>query len=186
MAELIGVILAGGASLRMGSPKHAIEIAPGATMIELVASAISQVCDRLVVAASAPTGLDVPHLPDRRDGRLGPLAGIEAAHAANHGATLCVCACDQPWLTAAVLLKIIQQHAPCVDASVTVFADAKGRPEPLPMIVDGQAAARATALLNSERRALRDLIGEVGGRYVAASPSDLSAIRSVNRPEDLV
>ncbi|MDQ2625946.1 MAG: NTP transferase domain-containing protein, partial [Actinomycetota bacterium] len=79
--RLAGVVLAGGASRRMGRDKATLTVAgrfDGRTLIEHLASVVAQRCDPVFVVAAQ--GQDLPELPARvlRDEvpGLGPLPAV--------------------------------------------------------------------------------------------------------------
>ncbi len=106
----IGVILAGGASRRMGRDKVEVEI-DGDRMVDLVADAVGQVSTRLVVAGRSrpPPGVCAIAVPDPIDGQLGPLAGLTAVMSMSPvGARLVTVAVDQPWVRASTLAALLE------------------------------------------------------------------------------
>jgi molybdopterin-guanine dinucleotide biosynthesis protein A len=101
MLRPIGVILAGGASTRMGTDKSAMEVA-GRPMIEWVASALAPACERVVVAGGSPrAGFEV--IEDPVTDRRGPLSGLVAALEAVTDRRVILVATDQPWLRSATV-----------------------------------------------------------------------------------
>lgn len=103
---MIGVILAGGRSSRMGEDKALVHIA-GTTMLDRVAAAIAPVADEVCVAGrdSAPHG--VTAVPDTGAPHRGPLAGIVAVAASHPDDTLLVVAVDQPWVRTETLQHLV-------------------------------------------------------------------------------
>src|SRR5919204_6700697 len=82
MAETAGIVLAGGRSSRMGTPKAALEW-HGSTLLRRVVGIVGRAVDGPVIVVRAP-GQDLPSLPedveiadDAREGR-GPLQGLQA------------------------------------------------------------------------------------------------------------
>lgn len=105
----IGVILAGGASRRMGRDKADVEI-EGERMVDLVADALGPVAGRLVVAGRTrpPSGVAAIAVPDAIDGQLGPLAGLAAVMSISPaGARLVTVAVDQPWVRTETLTALL-------------------------------------------------------------------------------
>ena len=78
---MIGVVLAGGASRRMGDRDKLLETLGGRTLLANAIERLEPQVDRVVVAG--PSTLEahcsVPVLPDPIEGRAGPLAGLLAA-----------------------------------------------------------------------------------------------------------
>jgi len=105
------LILAGGASRRMGQTKALLPFA-GTTLIEHLANALAPNFDEVLISANDPAAIP----PGLRDGyRLiadlhrdaGPLAGIEAGlHAAEHD-TLFAVACDMLLVTPELGIVIV-------------------------------------------------------------------------------
>jgi len=86
MADAAGIVLAGGRSTRMGSPKAALEW-HGSTLLRRITGIVGRAVDGPVVVVRAP-GQALPALPDgvevvedAREGR-GPLQGLAAGLAA--------------------------------------------------------------------------------------------------------
>jgi molybdopterin-guanine dinucleotide biosynthesis protein A len=99
------VVLAGGASRRMGRDKAALAVA-GETLAARAARLLLGLCPR-VVLADGGRGLlpDLPSLPDAPG--QGPAAGILGAAQAWPGHPLLVLACDLPRVPAALLAALL-------------------------------------------------------------------------------
>jgi molybdopterin-guanine dinucleotide biosynthesis protein A len=99
-----GLILAGGASSRMGRPKALLPFG-GERLIERQVRLLRPLCRELLVVTNDPAAyrfLGLPLVADRAPG-LGPLAGLEAGLAAASQPFALGVACDMPFLTGAVL-----------------------------------------------------------------------------------
>jgi molybdopterin-guanine dinucleotide biosynthesis protein A len=98
--NLVGVVLAGGASRRMGRDKALVGVA-GRPMLDWVVDAIGAVADDIVVS-----GEPRPHwaghlrfIEDQGDRKRGPLAGIATVmDHVDSDALLLVVGVDQPWV----------------------------------------------------------------------------------------
>lgn len=102
---MIGVVLAGGASRRMGRPKHDFLVGER-TMADWVVAALGVACDEVVVAGSSLEGLTaIPDAPGRA--RTGPLAGVLAA-LQWAGRPILAVAVDHPWVRAETLARLIE------------------------------------------------------------------------------
>lgn len=91
---VLGVVLAGGASKRMGRDKALVELG-GRPMVSWVVEALEKVCERVVIAGrgmgwGGRLGLADP------SGIKGPLAGLVAA--LGMGEDLLLLGVDQPWV----------------------------------------------------------------------------------------
>lgn len=201
----LGIILAGGASRRMGLPAGASKAAAllgGRPLLAHVCRAVRPVVDRLVVVA-AP-GQSLPPVPDIddvvRDSRpgAGPLAGIADALRAAPADTdrAFIASCDVPLLRTDIVRLIVGQLAdpdvrwvvPWVGDHPQVLASAL-RPSLLPEIESHLAAGRRDPRGLVER--LRMDAAEPGGvRFVpeadlrTADPQLVSFI-DVDTPNDL-
>lgn len=94
---MIGVILAGGESQRMGHDKAVYAVA-GRPMLEWVHRALTDVCDQVVVAGRSRPVLEIEAIPDPGVAHRGPLAGLVAALHHFPGEDLAVVSVDQPWV----------------------------------------------------------------------------------------
>lgn len=103
---MIGVILAGGRSQRMGSDKAMVEVA-NRPMAEWVAAALSRVCDEVVVAGRRRPLAGLPAIPDPRSSHRGPLAGLVAAWQHYPGHAVALVAVDQPWLRSETVRQLV-------------------------------------------------------------------------------
>ena len=104
MKPLVAV-LTGGSSSRMGADKAQVTVG-GRTMLDRVAGVADSVGDVVLVGGSP--GADPRHIPDLRGGRLGPLAGLEAALAHAAGRDVLLVGVDQPFVRAATLGHLIE------------------------------------------------------------------------------
>jgi molybdopterin-guanine dinucleotide biosynthesis protein A len=137
-----GIVLAGGRSSRMGTPKAALEW-HGSTLLHRTAGIMLRVADGPVVVVRAP-GQELPELPaqvevidDPREG-LGPVQGLAAGLAAAEGRAeiAFVCSTDMPFLHPAFVRRVLRAAEEGADVGLPV---ARGYPQPL-------AAAYRTAL----------------------------------------
>ncbi|HUO46319.1 MAG TPA: NTP transferase domain-containing protein [Acidimicrobiia bacterium] len=96
---MLGVVLAGGASRRMGREKALVEVA-GRPMIGWVTSALETVCDRVEIAGQIGGRRGLADPPGVR----GPLAGLRAGLAL--GQDLLLVAVDQPWVRPETLREL--------------------------------------------------------------------------------
>lgn len=117
MRTVVGVVLAGGRSRRMGSDKASFELS-GRPMVEWVADAM-QAFDRVVMVGRhrGLAGLDA--IPDLQAGARGPLSGLQTALEVFRS-PLVVVAVDQPLVRPETLLRLAEsaeanETAVCID-----------------------------------------------------------------------
>jgi len=152
MSDTAGIVLAGGRSSRMGTPKAALEW-HGSTLLRRTVGILARVADGPVVVVRAP-GQSLPGLPaaigvvdDPREG-LGPVQGLAAGLAAVAGQAeiAFVCSTDLPFLHPAFARRVLRAAADGADVGLPV---ARGYPQPL-------AAAYRTALAPVAERLVRE------------------------------
>lgn len=103
---MLGVVLAGGASARMGRDKATVVVGDR-TMLEHVVSVVESVCDRVVISGRSE-GIG-PHqaVEDDDDGTRGnPLAGIATVAALIPDQPLLAVGVDQPWVRSETLRRL--------------------------------------------------------------------------------
>lgn len=108
MVPVIGAILAGGRSERMGTDKAMVEVA-GRPMVDWVAAALAPNCDQVVLAGRAHGLAGLEGLPDPDERHLGPLSGLVAVLRRFPGAPVFLVAVDQPWLQSATVDRLGEQ-----------------------------------------------------------------------------
>ena len=118
MRDVIGAVLAGGASTRMGADKALIEVG-GRPMATWVADALGQVCSRSIVVGRRRQLGELETVPDLVDGPLGPLSGLVTALDLTKRPVLLV-AVDQPLVRIETLVRLadlgVNGHtAVCID-----------------------------------------------------------------------
>lgn len=185
---VLGVVLAGGASRRMGVDKASMHV-DGVPMLSLVATALSTAGATTVVVAGASAaarevaaacGLEVIEEPAPG---AGPLSGIAAGldHARDRGHDIAVVvACDLPRLDPSVL-KALAAH---VDATADVVCAASSRGiEPL---ISAWNVATAAPVVDDALVAGRLAVRSVFDTLTVATlaVTDDSSLVNINTPED--
>jgi|CXWL01.1.fsa_nt_gi molybdopterin-guanine dinucleotide biosynthesis protein A len=132
--ETVGVVLAGGASRRMGQDKTGLRLR-GQSLVERAAATLGAAVSEVVVAdrgrqllAGYPSMDDAPGSPGDAPTR-GPAAGILGAALARRGRPLLVLACDLPRVTTR-LLDLLLARATATGADLVLPRSAHGL-EPL-------------------------------------------------------
>jgi molybdenum cofactor guanylyltransferase len=195
-ASLAGVVLAGGASLRMGRDKATMPVpaellgskdgseAP-ITMVERVVSVVGQRCQPVFVVA-AP-GQSLPELPARvvRDDvrGVGPLLatgrGLRAAAEAGAKRAF-LSAADMPLLTAD-MIDLLEARAIELDADVVLPWD--GRDHYLAAVYRTELADEVDALVAAGERSMRALVDRVDAQRIVIPES--RSLTNVNSDADL-
>jgi molybdopterin-guanine dinucleotide biosynthesis protein A len=199
MAAFAGVVLAGGRSSRMGTPKAALEW-HGSTLLRRTVGILAQAtCGPVVVVRAA--GQDLPELPpgtavvtDPRAGK-GPVQGIAAGLAALAGQAEAafVSSTDMPFLHPAFVRRVLRVVADNgVDVCLPV---ARGYPQPLAAAYRTHLAATAERLVKEDRLRPAFLFDECvvqrlddaalkADPVLAALDPGLDSVLNVNEPAD--
>jgi molybdenum cofactor guanylyltransferase len=177
--EVTALILAGGKATRMGGVDKRELIVDGRTIFERQVEALRG----FDVLVSSPR--EIAGYTTVRDAVVdgGPLAGIAAGLAAARTPWLLVLAGDMPFITAAVIDRLVSRTADDIDA---VGVRVAGLPEPLVCVL------RVSVFLPlvQARLARRDLkasrlLSEGESRVSWLDEDDARPFRNVNVPEDL-
>lgn len=198
MVQTAAIVLAGGRSSRMGTPKAALDW-HGSTMLRRVTGLVGRAVDGPVVVVRAP-GQALPSLPsavtvvaDAREGR-GPLQGLAAGLAAvkDHAPVAYVSSTDVPLLHPAFVRRIVtaldDEHdvvLPTVGGHLQPLAAAY-RTSLLALVQELIAADRLRPAFVFERSRVlhvdeRTLLNDPA---VARLDPELSSVRNLNRPDD--
>ncbi|KAF0192963.1 MAG: hypothetical protein FD165_66 [Gammaproteobacteria bacterium] len=180
-----GGILIGGASRRMGRPKHLLRAAD-ASWIEQIAAVAGDAVERLVVVGSGelPPGLTgITRLPDAADCD-GPLAGMLAARRWAPDAGWLFMACDMPDISRAAIDWLLSQRAPGRWA-VLPRLSGQDRIEPLFAYYDPRIATVLEDMAGSRRFGFQHLLANQACLCPRVPESLVPAWRNVNTPDDL-
>jgi molybdopterin-guanine dinucleotide biosynthesis protein A len=185
MTQIEAFILVGGASSRMGSDKAHLLIA-GKTFVERIATTLRMVTPKVSVVGGSFENLGVDSVKDVYP-NWGALGGLHAALSACGSEWAAVLACDLPFVTADLLLRLAEHRSGC-DAVVPRQED--DRPQPLCALyrIDPCRAAAAELIQAGRRRPL-DLLESVNTCWVPFSElKDLDNSSqffvNINTPED--
>src|SRR5580692_3532783 len=198
MSDTAGIVLAGGRSSRMGTPKAALEW-HGSTLLRRTVGIVARVADGPVVVVRAP-GQSLPELPsavevvdDPREG-LGPVQGLAAglAAVADRAEIAFVCSTDLPFLHPAFARRVLRAAAEGPDVALPV---ARGYPQPLAAAYRTALAPVAERLVREQRLRPAFLFDEVvvarlddaalrADPMLAALDPDLDSLLNVNEPAD--
>ena len=181
---VLGCVLIGGRSTRMGQPKHLIE-ENGKTWLQRTLELLQQVSTDVVIVGrgTVPKALEgfirLPDVPDSE----GPLAGILAAMRWAPFTSWLVTACDLADLSLAALRWLLSTRRPGVWAALPRL-QGNVHVEPLLAHYDFRARSLLENLATRERHSLVDLASS--SKVITPSPpsSLATAWRNVNTPID--
>jgi molybdopterin-guanine dinucleotide biosynthesis protein A len=180
---IVGVVLAGGRSTRMGRDKASIEVAPGERLVDRVVAAVRAALaaagetEPRVVVSGEVAGHDC--VPDAAAG-LGPVAGIAAAVAALRGSAsaLLVVPVDLPALDGAALLPLLRARPPAAYAGSAL-------PALLGTDAATVAAVEATLAAAGRDRSVTALLARLGAGEVPLDAAHARALTNANTPAEL-
>lgn len=197
-ARAAGVVLAGGRSSRMGTPKAALEW-HGSTLLRRTLGVLARAVDGPLLVVRAPGQL-LPEIPSQADvvedpeEGLGPLQGIAAGLAALTGRaqSAFVCSTDLPFLHPVFVHRVLGALTGDIDVVLPV---ARGFPQPLvaayrvtlaPLVAELVAAGDLRPFSLFQRCAtlrLDDAALLTDPALAAADPA-LDSVINVNSPDD--
>jgi molybdopterin-guanine dinucleotide biosynthesis protein A len=186
---LTGIVLAGGASRRLGQDKPLLRFGDR-TLLEIVVDRVGAVCEEVIVAAGSRgggqwPGLSARFVPDGSPGR-GPLAGIQAGLRAASFDFALVVAADMPFLNPQ-LLAFIKDYPRTYEALVLRV---RGRLQPLHAAYARGCLGQVDSLLAEGRGSMKELLSRLTVEVLPEEalrrydPQKLSCF-NINRPEDL-
>ncbi len=182
--RLLGGLLVGGGSTRMGRPKQLIEYR-GLSFAEIANTALAPHVERVVLLGGGelpPALRDLERLPDP-PGLAGPMAGLAAALRWAPRAAWVLAPCDLPQLSADAVSWLLRQRAP--GRRAVLPTGPSGRIEPLLAVYEpGVRSAVEEFVARGELapRHLRDLPGVASPEV---PPHLAPAFLNVNHPGDL-
>jgi molybdenum cofactor guanylyltransferase len=179
----IGVVLAGGLGRRVGGSKATVELC-GRPLIGYPLAALQAVLDDVAVIAKADTAL--PSLPGvalwvEPESPRHPLAGIVWALGFAAGRSVLACAADLPFVTPALIERIV---ATDLGGAPAVVPTCGGALEPLLALYTPRALPLLEAAARAPQRPLRDEVAAILPRQLEVG--DRRPFFNVNSPHDLL
>lgn len=188
-----GVILAGGASRRMGRDKLRLNVG-GKPLVQRAHGSLAKRCDEILLVTSSSTpeqenyGLAARPIKDLRPGQRGPLAGLEAALAAARHDRVFVAAGDMPLVPESLVNFLLES----LSETGTRVAVPKygGRLHPLCAAYRREVLVELSFTLNLGVRSVHEFLGSIEGVWHVEAELLLHGdpglyLMNVNAPEDL-
>jgi molybdopterin-guanine dinucleotide biosynthesis protein A len=184
------IILAGGRSARMGSPKAELKLG-NQTLLERTVRELRPAFDDIVIVA-APTGPgsalegqpDIAIIRDDREYE-GPLPALARGLRAIHNDAAFVCSCDLP------LLKREVAGALCamLDSYDAVIPEIAGLVQPLHAVYRKRCVVAIDSMVTRGEKRLTKIVESLSVRWVGESElrsidPELHSFLNVNTPED--
>jgi len=187
MVRVSGIVLAGGASVRLGQDKALVEVA-GQTLVERVVDVLRSLVDEIVLVTPSPerlAWLGLPAVNDIYPG-IGTLGGLHAGLAAIENPYGLVVGCDMPFLNRDLLAYMISQAG---DAEVIIPRVGRFY-EPLHALYARSILPVLEEGIIAGQRRIRQACAGLRTRYICETeidrydPQHLSFF-NVNTPDDL-
>lgn len=181
---IVGGILSGGKSTRMGQPKELVLLSDGRPMISHVVAGLQELVAHIVVAGPKRDAIctneqnRISFVPDLRVD-CGPIAGVHSILSSGLATGYLIAGCDQPLLTAALLRELLlgPPSIPCFFTTDVV--------QPLPGYYPSTWLVEIESAMNMGHHSLRELITESGAQLIRVSSEQEHLLRSFNSPADL-
>jgi molybdopterin-guanine dinucleotide biosynthesis protein A len=181
-ADVTGVILAGGRSLRMGRDKARLEV-DGVTFFAKLAALFRELFPQVLIAGERPdlAGPELPYIPDRYPGSA--LGGLYTGLASAATPFIFAASCDMPFPSAELIRLIVDQRA---DYDVVVPHTPAGL-EPLFAVYGKSCLTPMRDMLEQGHYRIYDFFPQMHVRELAVGELPLGwerALCNVNTPED--
>lgn len=186
IAGITGVILAGGASSRMGSNKALLPYR-GGRFIEAIHRQLAEIFPEVLLVTNTPEQyrfLPCKKVPDLFPG-MGALAGIHSGLFHSSTPHILAVACDMPYLNEGLMRRL----AAWAEVNDVVIPEGEKGVEPLHAIYGREALAEiGEALAAGERRIVsffdRVRVARIAREEVALFDPAFKAFSNINTPED--
>lgn len=183
--ELAGVLLAGGASRRFGSPKAFANV-EGKPFYKHSIETLQAIADTILIITNEHLEAKFENLKEttlmkdeeKYKGK-GPLAGMYTAMQATKAEWYALIPVDVPFVKPEVYHTLLEQREPNIEAIIPV---SNGRLQPLIALYHHSLTVRIKELLDTDQLAMRALIDISKVKYV--SFTDDAAFININWQED--
>ena len=195
--DLLGVVLCGGRSSRMGRDKAQLIHSSGISYVDHAVDRLRRVCNTVCLSVAADlasivpaegalnaTCSTIPRIPDAV-GYRGPAGGIAASLglAEQTGCAGClITPVDMPELTDADLEQLLDRWLLDPHSIVCALDPERDQPQPLVAVYPTQIRAAIEELALSEDRSLRRWLWQ---RSYQGVPLSSLSLLNINRPEEI-
>lgn len=187
---IVGVLLAGGRSARMGEDKGALVLADaagGETLGARAARVLAAVCDDVVCAGhgrGVPEG--IARVADVGQGPLVALAGaLERSARVHRSCCFVVLPVDMPGVDVRHLARLLESCLAAPPPTCAACFAAEGRIEPLPLALGADAVPRVIAMVAAGQRRLAEAVRGLDPTTIALSVGEQAMLHNLNTREDL-
>ncbi len=181
---LVGAVLAGGASSRLGRDKAALRLDGETDLLSRTVALLRGVTATVIVIGRSHPGC--ASVPDLLPGR-GPVGGIASALAHAAGAACLVLSCDLPFMTSEVLVRLVREYnARPAGALATVYRQKEtGRPEHLVAVYGPEALPDFHHCMEEGLLKVGPALAESRKHFIDYTEAEALPFFNLNRPADL-
>jgi molybdopterin-guanine dinucleotide biosynthesis protein A len=183
---ILGLVLSGGKSRRLGQDKALLSFREGTNQLDWTLSLLDRFCDRLAVSCREDqlsvrgNAFGAVALPD--DPELsGPIAGVVAGLKRAAGSPVLAVACDMPLLDASVIMRLVTQRDS--NRLATCYVAEDGRPEPMCAIYESECLELLEKSARQGRKSLRRFLEQSAVAQIALNETQMLA--SANTAQDV-
>jgi len=181
--DITGIVLAGGASRRMGSDKGLV-LYNGRALVEYAIDALKPVCQQLVIITSNPAyrQFGLPIQGDIYPG-CGPMGGLHAGMRWSQSAFYLLTPCDMPTINPSILKSLVRQMGQKHAVVLTV----DGRPVPVCGIYSHSILSSLEQHLKEKRLKFVDFLQTFDHLLLDAKLAGIKQpISNINYPDQLI
>lgn len=164
-AKIVGIVLSGGKSSRMGQEKGLVEY-KGKALIEYSIDTLKPLCHELVIstANNAYSYLALPMVADEIPD-CGPIGGISACMNAVEGDIYLVISCDVPHVPSQLFADLLEQ----LKGHAIIPIDETGRKQPLAACYASSVSNYFHEALKSDQLKMMNLLSKIDPLYFKPS-----------------
>ncbi|WIV18973.1 molybdenum cofactor guanylyltransferase [Paenibacillus polygoni] len=174
--KIAGIVLAGGASRRMGTDKAALELG-NSRVLDIIAGELSSMTAQVYIATGSVSRehMDSEYIEvkDIYPGS-GPLAGMQAGMLRGEADLYVVVSCDIPLIRAELLSAMVKVLELSLDSGIQALVpQIRGQIHPLAAVYHCSIIDVLEAQLREDNRRVRDALSRLSVRYVTESELEL-------------
>ena len=185
-SRIVGVVLAGGLSSRMGQDKALVRLSDGenADLLTRTVNLLQDVCGRAIVVGRMQEGYAC--IPDTSPGH-GPVGGIATALEHCSGAACLVLSCDLPFMEHSVLEALIRhRNTRPAESHVTAYRQGDaGHIEALVAIYEPECLPYFKACVNEKLLKISRVVPLHQQHFITYSAKEALPFFNLNYPADL-
>jgi molybdenum cofactor guanylyltransferase len=192
--SILGVVLSGGKSRRLGQDKAQLSFHEGMNQLDYMLSLLDAFCESLAIScrdsqrSERSSKFDVDLILDEQ-GLVGPMAGVISSLRNSSNRAVLMVACDMPLLDAGVLLKVVSLRNSEKLATCLLAQD--GKPEPMCAVYESRCLLALEDWVERGNHSLRRFLEssdveliEVDEPQMLASVNTLEDVESVRKRLD--